>query len=90
MSAGIEIYAAEHQTVNSLRNVIIDGSPDVLLQPLAAGQEVDRVGCFSLCFMSKGKFSIYIVLGEEGDGPTAGTVAVATARVQHSVHFNVS
>lgn len=90
MSAGIEIYAAEHQTVNSLRNVIIDGSPAVLLQPLAAGQEVDRVGCFSLCFMSKGRFSIYIVLEEEGDGPTAGTVAVATARVQHSVHFNVS
>lgn len=92
-SARLEPRLALQQGTDSnaiLRNVILDGNPIILLSSLDPGQESESAVDFSLCFMSKGTFIVDIILEEEDQDMTTGSIAVDSARIRHSVHFNVS
>lgn len=70
------------------RNFIVDGSPIQCLPTLAGGAEMDSPICFPICFMSKGKFDVRLILEEIGDEDRKDTMPRPI--VEQIVRFNVS
>lgn len=71
------------------RNVVVDGSSIVTLSPLSAGEETGTPIFFSLSFLSKGIFSIQVVVEEVLDDEIH-VGSIARARTESLIPFNVS